>query len=281
MLSVLLSSLLTDGAHSTAIALVLIVVFGIPHGATDHVLFNVLNGRPSYHHPRLAFLARYLVTILMYGIVWWLLPTWALLVFLFVSAYHFGEAQLGYLGRSPWVLAASMTWGALVLAIVLFTHASEVKSLLVPYLVEERIWLIIAQNSLLIALGLFGAFSGILAYVRSQALSKELPELAMIFVLSWNTTLLLSFALFFVFWHSVDAVKAQLRGLKEVEIGFDLRKWAKLSAPFTIISILGIGLAIVGTVFFEMPMPQLTVFFILIALITLPHAIVMSWFYQS
>ncbi|MEM9325235.1 MAG: Brp/Blh family beta-carotene 15,15'-dioxygenase [Bacteroidota bacterium] len=280
MLTLLVSLLPASELITSIVGILLIVLVGIPHGATDHVLFNVMKGQSIEEKPQRAFLGQYLLVIAAYGVMWWILPSLALLLFLAVSAYHFGEAQLRYLSPSWMMRAASFLWGGLVLMIILFVHLPEVKPLLVPFLIQESVWFFIEQNAVVISGVTALLLIATLVLCSGQAVMKELPELLILAVITWNSPLLLSFAIFFVFWHSVDAVKSQISKIRLSEGSFDLRRWIKLSTPFTALSLVGIGGTIAYGLYFGTSLPLLTVFFVLIALITLPHAIVMSRFYR-
>lgn len=68
----------------------ILLTIGIPHGALDHLLLN-----PKISNKGLVkFILKYLAIIVVYLVVWIFLPVPALLVFLLMSAYHFGQSHL-------------------------------------------------------------------------------------------------------------------------------------------------------------------------------------------
>ncbi|MEQ8714362.1 MAG: Brp/Blh family beta-carotene 15,15'-dioxygenase, partial [Cyclobacteriaceae bacterium] len=121
----------------------------------------------------------------------------------------------------------------------------------------------------------------LLMLIRKNALPKELAEFLLLLVISYNTSLLYAFAVFFVFWHSWDATSVQIFKLSTVKKGFNIKNWIKEAAPFTILSWAGIGLLLWLSTYWMSSWPLVTLFFILVSIITLPHTIVMSRFYKA
>ena len=97
-------------------ALILLLV-GIPHGGIDHLIHN-----PNIRPQGLAsFILRYLLLMLGYGLLWWFLPLAALIAFLGMSAYHFGQSHFleqGKLENKEGLLY--LLKGAFFLFIILF-----------------------------------------------------------------------------------------------------------------------------------------------------------------
>jgi Brp/Blh family beta-carotene 15,15'-monooxygenase len=83
-------------------ALILLVV-GIPHGAIDHLISNPVFEIRSFKF----FLMKYISLIGLYLIVWYFFPLLALLAFLVMSAYHFGQTHfihISYPFKYSWLL---------------------------------------------------------------------------------------------------------------------------------------------------------------------------------
>jgi len=100
-----------------------LVAIGIPHGAVDHLL------ETKRWEPRVApaFIARYLSIAGLMGGIWYFTPTFALLLFLLYSAWHFGQAD-GKLWRLSNTI--SLLWGASLLFYLLGTHQEETNIIL-------------------------------------------------------------------------------------------------------------------------------------------------------
>ena len=69
---------------------VTLFTLGIPHGALDFYIDQSINTGADRKHGYL-FLFKYLMNMLVYGLVWYFLPTIAILIFIGLTAFHFGE----------------------------------------------------------------------------------------------------------------------------------------------------------------------------------------------
>jgi len=76
---------------------VTLFTLGIPHGALDFYIDQNINIGADKKHGYL-FLFKYLMNMLVYGLVWYFLPTIAILIFIGLTAFHFGE--IDWLGKS-------------------------------------------------------------------------------------------------------------------------------------------------------------------------------------
>lgn len=81
---------------SLIIAVALIVLIGIPHGANDHLLFfNLFKKRALEEGSKTAlFFLYYLGLIFLYVCSWFFLPAFSLGIFILISIYHFGQSNL-------------------------------------------------------------------------------------------------------------------------------------------------------------------------------------------
>ena len=67
---------------------ILISTFGIAHGSIDNFLV-----KKRYNLNNFEFYSLYLISIVLYIIVWLISPKIAFISFLLLSAYHFGESH--------------------------------------------------------------------------------------------------------------------------------------------------------------------------------------------
>ncbi len=280
-LSILLSLAVDSGISQSYFAFALILIFGIPHGATDHVLHNIMRKEKIDTVPELWFLLFYLGVILLYALIWYLVPEIALLLFIIISAYHFGETQLIKLeGREIFKIFTYLFWGQSLLLIIFYPHLTEVAEIISPYLISETSseW-IIEHYLIFLVSSLSGTIVGILV-LNFKTIVPQVFELLILFTLSYFTTLLIAFAVFFAFWHSRDATYLQIKKISKKMGEFSFLQWLKLALPYTLVSLLGIALIIGFSEYRQLQMPSITLFFILVSLITMPHVIVMASFYR-
>lgn len=284
--AILLSHLLPSDLAQLIIAGALIMVLGIPHGATDHVIYNVIKKKSIDPATTFSFLAQYLGIIGLYVILWYFFPLLSLVLFIGISAYHFGETQFEYLGLNSFLThLLYVSWGLLILGTLLGVHIIEVTALLQPLTGYPELysWLAMYQTPLvlsLLSLTLFTLFFNRRVSRDTSFLLKEIGELIILAVLFFNSSLLIGFAMFFAFWHSRDAVMIQVREFRALHPAFSLREFMRLALPFTLLSALGIALLLVVFNYFSTPIPEVTLFFVMISLLTMPHMFIIARFYR-
>ena len=271
----------------TYFSLFLIAVLGIPHGATDHIIHNVLrNGRLSLE-VRFPFLLRYLGLMAAYGLLWWFLPDLSLLIFLLISAYHFGEAQFEFTGMDSFKnRLLAFAWGSWVLVVILLNHFERTTALLRELVGADAVFSVLGNNRVaLLSVWSFATVLIVFIHLREIGLHRvlqQLLEMALLAFMAWWLPLLLAFALFFTFWHSRDALVLQWRRLRSYQPDLKVPGLLKMMLPFTLLSLFGIAIIIAGGEWFlDSEVPYITLFFILISLLTLPHMLLMSEFYRK
>lgn len=220
--------------------------------------------------------------MLLYGLLWYLQKQIAFAIFLGISAFHFGEAQLiSYEKKLKFSNIAYLLWGTVILITLFIFHLEQTAHLIVPYLVDASAFAAFQVNAWYILGALLVSLLIILLINSPKLLIKETMELSILMLISYHTSLLFGFAIFFAFWHSFDSTWHQLESLKKIKTDFNFVQWMKEAAPFTIISWFGLILLTVLFIYMELNWPVTTLFFVLVSLITLPHIIVMSGFYNG
>lgn len=263
------------------IAFAMIALFGIPHGATDHTLYSLGESQSKSKGLNWKFLGTYLVVMVAYAGLWYLSPFISFIAFLLMSAFHFGEAQLAYTRKLKMINRIAMLSGISFLMILFLPHTDEVSTYIVPYFVSELVYeQFLAVGGYLTVISMLGLVL-LLFLTRKELVIKEVIDLILVFVISYNTSLLFAFAIFFVFWHSWDATTIQIFKISLLKKGFNLRSWMKEAAPFSLISWFGIAVLLWLSTYWSTSWPLVTLFFVLVSIITLPHAIVMSRFYST
>lgn len=177
--------------YQLAIVAMILFTVGIPHGAIDHLLSNPHPTRQTL----IRFLAQYLGLIIIYLVTWIYLPTFALVSFLLMSAYHFGQSH--FLGekstRLSWI--TYLFRGAFFLSVILFGDIT-----MTQYILEPLIKLNIHQS---FGLGLI-FFTGIisLALQKIEGIhirSKDLWEILVVAPALYFSPLMVGFIVYFGF----------------------------------------------------------------------------------
>ncbi len=266
------------------------LILGIPHGATDHLVFFSRH-RVSSRFDWLRFLGLYLGIMLGYSLAWYFFPVACFIGFLLFSAYHFGQSQLHYLSipENSWLkILLYLVWGALVLLLILGFHADQSLSILenTPFLglmSQVFLWLLpLCLSSM--ALLLFGF---LLAYLSDEIhlkqIGQELGLLLLIVFLCWSTSLLWSFAIYFALWHSLQTIEQEIKVFRQkFSKEYNWKNYVQDALIFSLMSFIGIGL-ILGTLhFLGLEISSLLFsFFVMISILTAPHAWLIGGIYQK
>lgn len=266
------------------IASVFVFGMGVPHGAVDHILHN---GAENKFSPR--FLMKYIGTMMLVLVAWLIVPAVSLSIFLVVSAYHFGEGQFSdlKLSQNNWTHLLNLSWGSTILLILFILNHNQLIGLFGTYTDTEALS-VLFNIELLYGLLLLSALGIITSTyvikvnqgISSERIAHEIYVLGLITFTFYVVPLLIAFTLFFCILHSLKVLGQEFEHLKETYADSGLRSFVTMLAPFTLISVGG-AIAVVVLIFYELiPISILLFSLIAISMITLPHSVVMSNFYQ-
>jgi Brp/Blh family beta-carotene 15,15'-monooxygenase len=213
-----------------------------------------------------------------YGLLWWLLPVAALIAFLAMSAYHFGQSHFLEQGQlQPKEGMLYLLKGSFFLSVILFGDWEMTQEILSPILTIS-----LPENYRLLSMGLLMACS-LLGYGwknRSLSLGDALDYLVLVPIL-YLSPLLISFAVYFGFWHSLPSMLAEYKYLSQHPTFNSPLKFGKQLLPFSGISLIGItAILIIGMKFLDSSQLYL-LFFVMISLISLPHILYMDTFLKE
>jgi beta-carotene 15,15'-dioxygenase len=254
------------------VGLILFTV-GVPHGAIDHLLSNPNPTQKSM----IRFLIRYLGLIGIYLVAWVYLPVFALVSFLLMSAYHFGQSH--FLGEK----STQLSWitylfrGAFFLSVILFGDIE-----MTQYILEPLVKWNIHQSY---GLGLM-FFTGMmsLAIQKLEGIKiqkKDLLEIFLVAPVLYFSPLMIGFIVYFGFWHALPSMFLEFDFLKNSGKFNATYQFIIQLLPFSIISLVGIGLILFLGLKFLDQQKLILLFFILISLISFPHIIYMDRFLKK
>ena len=271
----------------TGVAL-LVIALGIPHGAADHLIYRARHPQSSTVRSLLDFSLYYLLLILAYALLWVLLPTVALVLFLAVSAYHFGQEQIDTRPASGLLQQLhSLLWGAFVLFFPIVLHLPDAQPIIERMVGQEIPLPDKAQRQCFLVV-LVGANAYLAARRASlqqvttgaQFRHRRFLDLILLVLLYLHTDLLMGFALFFLLWHSVPAAVSQWRYLRTHRLSGSVTGYLWQLSPLS----LGAALTFVLVYHLWSESPgagiDLGMVFIFISLITLPHALLVNAVYR-
>lgn len=281
LLLVLSTHLIPLGDNSQLYFLILMITLtGVPHGSLDFFIErqSLINSKQNISIQ--TFLAKYLFSMLLYGIAWWLFPTLSLLAFIAMASYHFGEIDWPLRSNKKLNSALYTMYGFLLIAFILTSHISSAAPIL-ETIVQKKwsaaFWfqwgnILFPYICALLALNLL-----VLSYFHSQLGWKKnvlyqfiAQSILLIFIVYW-LPLYLSFGFYFGLWHSLISFNL-IR--KQMKLANDWPGWIsmmKKAIPFTTLAWIGILLLIFISSAFQTEWLVLSNLFVGIAILTLPH----------
>jgi lycopene beta-cyclase len=259
------------GEYYSYLILVLgLFIIGIPHGALDHLLLKTKS------ESIFRFVGQYLFIIALYLICWKLNSLLSLLVFLLFSSFHFGESEWeepGLKKTNKNSKTLSFLTGANLLICIIFTHVNESITILNELFLFPAIF-----TNKLVYLSPYISIVGFLFFAYRIILKKEtsLTGLAFLLLLGTQVPLALAFGLYFIFQHSFNAWEHMKSGL-----GLSSSSMFKKALPFTIGAFVLFAFILqMNKMSFLNEQVLFANFFVFLACISLPHIVLMHYFYK-
>lgn len=238
------------------------LLIGLTHGALDHLTIK----KPANKYFLLPFIVKYLSKAAGIGVLWYLIPDFALLLFIFYSAWHFGQADFkewGFVGSIQTIL-----WGFTILIVMLTGHFEETTMILkhISLLKTNEVLAEVSTSSLwVIKIAFIGIGSAYIYLFKSKQMALTLSYL----LLASFLPLLITFGIYFIFQHS-------LHGWSHLKQELHIKPkilWLQ-SLPFSL------GGAIIIALFTSYYQEiYLGIFFIMLSCLSIPHIISMHRFY--
>ena len=246
-----------------------ILSFGIVHGANDLILLKKSKNNLS---SKSLFIV-YLTMVILSGCFFYLIPTFAIIFFILFSAYHFGEQQwtMLYKSNSTKIKLFYFFYG-LLLFLTLFTlnhnYVSEIIFDITGFSISEKILISLLSLSAIGAIiNLFISFNEL----KTQ-LTQQFFFIIILSALFFSSSLIWSFAVYFVIWHSIPSIIEQSKFIYGTSTKNTFIKYLKDASIYWVISIIGLFIA-----YYALKDQQnllISIFFSFLAAITFPHTLV-------
>jgi len=248
-----------------------VLTVGIIHGSNDlYILSKAV--KTSKKLPFGYLFGSYVLFVLVMIFALYRISHWALLLFVLVSAYHFGEQQWhkSYIVNSIKLYLFYAAYGMFLFALLFYTHLD----LTIQIIFDIAAITITPQFFILLLIVSF-VFSFVLLILNFRKLKNQLlfqlvALLALIFLFS-QTSLLWSFSVYFVLWHSFPSLKEQAEELFP-KSKKPIQSYIRLALPYWILAMIGFGVALL--LYIDNIDSLLSIFFSFLAAITLPHVFV-------
>jgi len=277
------------GTTALVVLFVAVTLTGIPHGAIDHLVAARLYDLRFTWRDQAKFYGGYLALMAVYGALWPVAPAWCLAVFLAMTMYHFGQADLAYWDLPPVparLLYVSRGLFLIGLPIVAFPGIVD------PIFeaiggVRVLDWSLATTYQTPTLLGLVGQHVGALALavgaggVPAWKGGREALNVLVLTALFGLVHPLVAFAVYFGLWHSLGHILELIRFFRHQGQKMSIVDFYQKAALFTGLSFVLLAGLYAGLHAFGSREEMIALLFILIAVMTLPHMIIVERLYRQ
>ena len=260
---------------ASVVALLFVVLIGLPHGAFDGAIANHLGAGRSFATTA-KFIASYCAAAALVIAIWIMFPAATLALFLIISMIHFGRGDASAKSGPVFMTQVLLHGGLPIFGIIYFQQSSVIP--LFDALTNGASDLAILISKIMVPLlGLMAGLYGLMAF-RDASLRARFAEFILLAVVIAILPPLVSFALYFCIihtgrhmrriWH-VLASTISPKGLYRQAAGFTLASWLVGGAAFLWLENGDLDAAL------------LQVVFIGLAALTVPHMILVDGFFAK
>jgi len=193
----------TDINPSIAILFLIIMSFGVSHGAADSIV--IWKTFTKVKMKAIAFLI-YLLIVFLGLLLWFQSPVLGLIILLLMSIIHFGQSDLSYLSRAS--RSMKISWGFVMTLLPVIFFQDDVK-LIFDTLLSSDINLAVFSSLRIVTIGFIGSFL-FLVWTTKDITNKDKLFLALEFLTTIIMASLLSplywFTIYFCFLHGLRAL---------------------------------------------------------------------------
>lgn len=286
-LSVLLSFLglwltsLLKNESQIIVGFILILSFGIVHGANDLLLIEKIKGKERTIYWQL--LLQYAGVVVLAAVLFAFIPWIGMLLFIIISSYHFGEQHWEEKNIFSVKIIRTLfntIYGLFILLLLFQFHKDEVILVLegitsIKLNFIDITLLLQITSLLLLAMLAYGFY---ISKAFQKIIAAELLYLLVFTILFKVGTLILAFAIYFIFWHSIPSLFDQVNFLfGEVSV-HSFKNYVKSAAIYWFVSIIGVII-----LYFLLKDYKIfdSIFFSFLAAITFPHVFVIERMFHS
>ena len=264
---------------SPLICLLLILSIGISHGSLDNLKGKKLLKIFGINNFFIFYILYILISILVI-ILWIIIPSISLIIFLIVASYHFGKEDTQFLVVENSYLNQFLFFvkGTLIVLAPVYFHFNETINIFKILLIDNENFYIflnfIETNKIL----LFGIILSTLANIILFAKNFEIKKFAIfldyfsILILNYYFSPLLAFTLYFCFLHSIRHSITLILELEKNNLSLGFKMFVKKALPLTILTA---SLCLIGLYFinktYAFDSSILKIIFIGLASLTFPH----------
>ena len=270
---------INDFTISPLICLFLILTIGVSHGSLDNLkgkkLFKIF-GINNF----LIFYLSYILISIIVIILWLLIPSISLIIFLILASHHFGKEDTQFLiiENSYHNQLLFFLKGSLIIFAPMYFHFDETISIFKLLLIDNESFYeflnLVETNKILLYAILLSTLSSIILFAKNFELKKFTIffDYFSILIINYYFSPLIAFTIYFCFLHSIRHSISLMSELDGYDLGNGFKIFVKKALPLTIITAIFyvIGLYLLNNTYnFESAI--LKIIFIGLASLTFPH----------
>ena len=273
---------------SPLICLLLILTIGVSHGSLDHIkgkkLFNILNIKKIS-----IFYFSYILIAISVIIIWVIIPSISLIIFLLVASFHFGKEDTQFLinKNSYFNQLLFFLKGLLIILAPMFFHFNETITIFKFLLVDNEIFYstleFIEVNKMLPIGIILSTLSSVYLFLREFEIKKFIIFLDFfsILIINYYLSPLIAFTVYFCFLHSIRHSITLIYEIDKNNFKNGLKVFGKKALPLTILTAIFclIGLYLLNSSY-NLNSSVLKIIFIGLASLTFPH-ILLEYFLEK
>lgn len=264
-----------------------VLVLGIPHGAIDHIMAAEIFNLKKTLKDHLLFYSSYLLIMLFVGALWIFFPVVGMIFFLIISIYHFGQADIEEFitGRRSVRHLYYIARGGLIIGLIVFAKPDVTYPIMAEATrVNIESFSVLMPDPLAVMIGTFTLyFLIIISAILISHIEKPvkiLTDSILLVLVLILTGPLIGFAIYFALWHSIGHIHEMQEYFKTKGKNLSLSSFYKKATPFTLVSIVGLVILVGIQNAFGLEEQFLSLMFILISVLTLPHMVIVDKMYR-
>ena len=259
----------------------LILSVGLIHGANDLLIIK-RNTSSDTNFSQFKSFIKYIGIVLAGLIFFYFFPSFALISFILVSIYHFGEQHIEAIPLEKNLKNTRRYISIISHGILLFTIIFMNNTKVVAEVFSSFNIVFLNYNFLIIILIITSILYASILIIKKDLqpfLISEILFFGLFYFLSITSSLILCFSVYFIFFHSILSIKDQVKYIYGSNNSKSLKRYIKNSLPYFILALIFLILFYIYTDIDNNDL--LPIIFTFLAAITFPHVLVIEKMYRT
>ena len=259
----------------------LILSVGLIHGANDLLIIK-RNTSSDTNFSQFKSFIKYFGIVLAGLIFFYFFPSFALISFILVSIYHFGEQHIEAIPLDKNLKNSRRYISIISHGILLFTIIFMNNTKVVVDVFSSFNIVFLNYNFLIIILIITSILYASILIIKKDLqlfLISEILFFGLFYFLSITSSLILCFSIYFIFFHSILSIKDQVKYIYGSNNSKSLKRYIKNSLPYFILALIFLILFYIYTEIDNNDL--LPIIFTFLAAITFPHVLVIEKMYRT